>query len=37
MKSKEIAFKILKELKEKNIDAYLVGGSSREYYLIKNL
>ena len=35
MKSKEIAFKILKELKEKNIDAYLVGGSSREYLLNK--
>lgn len=35
MKSKEIAFKILKELKEKNIEAYLVGGSSREYLLNK--
>ena len=35
MKSKEIAFKILKELKEKNIDAYLGGGSSREYLLKK--
>lgn len=33
--SKELAFKILKELKDKGIDAYLVGGSSRDYLLNK--
>lgn len=33
MKSSELAFIILKKLKEKNIDAYLIGGSSRDYLL----
>ncbi len=33
MESKELAFKLLRELKEKGIDAYLVGGSSRDYLL----
>ena len=33
MKSKEVAFKVLNVFKEHNIDAYLVGGSSRDYLL----
>lgn len=36
MKSSELAFKLLRELKEKGIDAYLIGGSSREYLLRKD-
>ena len=33
MKTSELVFSLLKELKNKNIDAYLVGGSSRDYLL----
>ena len=33
MNSKEVAFKVLNIFKEHNIDAYLVGGSSRDYLL----
>ena len=33
MNSIELAFKLLNELKEKNVDAYLIGGSSRDYLL----
>jgi len=33
MKSSELAFKLLKELKDKGINAYLIGGSSRDYLL----
>lgn len=35
MESRELAFEILKKLKEKKIDAYLIGGSSRDYLLKK--
>ena len=33
MNSKEVAFKVLNIFKEHNIDAYLVGGTSRDYLL----
>ena len=36
MKTKELVFKLLKELKDKGISAYLVGGSSRDYLLNKD-
>ena len=35
MKTNELVFSLLKELKEKNINAYLIGGSSRDYLLNK--
>ena len=33
MNSKELSFKLLKELNDLGIDAYLIGGSSRDYLL----
>ena len=36
MKTKELVFKLLNELKDKGISAYLVGGSSRDYLLNKD-
>ena len=33
MNSKEVAFKVLNVFKDNNIDAYLVGGTSRDYLL----
>ena len=35
MKTNELVFSLLKELKVKNINAYLIGGSSRDYLLNK--
>ena len=33
MNNVDVAFKVLKLFKDNNIDAYLVGGTSRDYLL----